>query len=145
MSRAIKKIRKQISRGAVTSKTSFWKRGSKIIAYLIVCCLNRRKDEFYTVIDLCHDERLAHTIYAHSTIRASIDAAQKSFPRTTFRKGIFFSHVPISKIYGREIQRDTIARILDSTKLANQYIPEKGSKSSLPFIVYIFVFFTCLF
>ncbi|XP_043281697.1 uncharacterized protein [Venturia canescens] len=84
------------------------------------------KEEFHTVIDLCHDNRRAHTIYAHATIQSTIDAAQKSFPRTSFRKGIFYSSIPIHKLYGRDVQRETIAQILGSWEMAKKYVPEKG-------------------
>lgn len=108
----------------------------------IILCVHsffrRRHEEFYRVIDLCHDDILGHTIYAHARIFAAIDAAQTSFPRTAFRKGRFFRGIDIQKVYGRDSQRETIGRILDSDQLADLYIPETGflPNYSLSFFLY---------
>ncbi|XP_034935246.1 uncharacterized protein [Chelonus insularis] len=88
---------------------------------------NNKNEEFYKIIDFCHNEQWSHTVYAHTQIPAVINAAARNVPYPGFVKGEFFQGIAISKIYTKRNQREVLGVILNNKSLAHHYIQSTGS------------------
>ena len=82
---------------------------------------------FGKTLDVCYLPTLSTTTWAHAVIPAAVDGKQVNGPTPSFKKGLYFKNVKISKVYSVSNQHKTFLSIFDNDeKLANQYLPEKG-------------------
>lgn len=88
---------------------------------------------FKKTMDVCFDEKLATTIWARSTVTASVeDGKQTGGGSPSFKKGVYFKNVKISNVYSTANQHETLMKIFENDeKLVNKYIPKKGKLNIL--------------
>ncbi|XP_077272944.1 salivary endonuclease-like [Temnothorax americanus] len=85
---------------------------------------------FIRTIELCRDEKTYTTYYTKFKMTKMIGSYQRSYPRPgKFLAGNFYSGIDVDYLYRFETQLDTLARILNSTKLA-----EERLKKSVQFL-----------
>uniref|UniRef100_A0A6M2DWU0 Putative alkaline nuclease n=1 Tax=Xenopsylla cheopis TaxID=163159 RepID=A0A6M2DWU0_XENCH len=72
------------------------------------------------LFDLCHDSDMAETLYSHHKMTAANAGYQHSVPRPNFIQDHF--DFPVDNAYKRKSQKEMIAQILNSTKLANELV-----------------------
>ncbi|XP_018306713.1 uncharacterized protein [Mycetomoellerius zeteki] len=85
---------------------------------------------FIRTIELCRDEKTYITYYTKFKMTKMIESYQRGYPRPSkFLAGKFYPGINIDHLYKFETQLNTLARILKSTKLA-----EERLKKSLQFL-----------
>nr|AKB95592.1 DNA/RNA non-specific endonuclease [Laodelphax striatellus] len=85
------------------------------------------KENFISLIDICFDENLLTANFSLYQASYRIAGRQHGFPRMNFIAGKFYGDVEIWKLYSRQKQRETLARILGSEDLASTYIKDDKS------------------
>ncbi|KAM0734737.1 hypothetical protein ACS0PU_011556 [Formica fusca] len=76
---------------------------------------------FIRTIELCRDDKTYTTYYTKFKMSKMIGSYQKSYPRPSrFLAGRFYPGIDIDYLYKFETQLNTLARILNSTELAQQ-------------------------
>ena len=88
------------------------------------------ESRFLKTMDICHDEKLGHTHYVHYLMSPANIAYQKSNPRPSFIQGSYYPGREVNVLYTINEQRKTVASILNSEKLAADYI-KNGSDQFL--------------
>ncbi|XP_026469685.1 uncharacterized protein LOC113373613 [Ctenocephalides felis] len=73
------------------------------------------------LFDLCHDRDMAETLYSHHKMTPANAGYQHSVPRPNFIQGKHYDF-SVDNAYKRKSQKSMIAKILNSTKLANQLV-----------------------
>ncbi|KAL6422401.1 hypothetical protein ACFW04_010617 [Cataglyphis niger] len=76
---------------------------------------------FIRTIELCRDDKTYTTYYTKFKMSKMIESYQKSYPRPSrFLAGRFYPGINIDNLYKFETQLNTLAKILNSTELAQQ-------------------------
>lgn len=81
---------------------------------------------YLKVFEICFDEVLERTHYVTHEFTPAYQKHQSNFPRPSFMSSGYFNGKPVDNLYTRVTQRKTVTQILNSTTLADKYIPETG-------------------
>ncbi|XP_011864503.1 PREDICTED: uncharacterized protein LOC105560214 [Vollenhovia emeryi] len=82
---------------------------------------------FIRTIELCRDEKTYRTYYTKFKMTKMIGSYQRSYPRPLrFLAGRFYPGIDIDHLYRFETQLDTLAVILNSTKLAGERLKKSS-------------------
>jgi hypothetical protein len=81
---------------------------------------------FLKVFTICFDPFAERTHYAKYKLTPAGVAAQQGFKRPKFWQGDFFPGKDVNKLYTRNVQRETIAEILDSEERADKLVKAEG-------------------
>lgn len=84
-------------------------------------------ERFIHMIDVCHDDKTANTLWTHYYQRPNNAMYQSGFPRIQFIQGNFYPGLSVNNLYTIAQQRRTIAKILGSDDLSWEMVPEKGN------------------
>lgn len=77
---------------------------------------------FVKTFEICFDETLERTHYVTHEFTPQYLKHQSNFPRPNFIYKGYFDGKNVENLYTRNTQRKTIAKILNSTKLAEKYV-----------------------
>uniref|UniRef100_A0A336MTT0 CSON006568 protein n=1 Tax=Culicoides sonorensis TaxID=179676 RepID=A0A336MTT0_CULSO len=77
---------------------------------------------FFKVYEICFDEVLERTHYVTHEFTPGYKWFQNPRPDVKFISTGFFNNTDVDKLYTRNVQRTTIAKILESEKYANFYV-----------------------
>jgi len=83
-------------------------------------------ERFVKVFEVCYDEEHERTHYVTHEFTPSYLNHQFNVPRPGWYYTGFYHGKNADKLYIRNVQRQTVAKILNSTSLAEKYIPEEG-------------------
>ncbi|KAF7994100.1 hypothetical protein HCN44_011369 [Aphidius gifuensis] len=86
----------------------------------------KSKHNYQSIIDFCHNAKIGHTVYAHTKIPAQIKNHQKGVARVEFKQDNFFKGISVRNVYRKTEQVKTIANIVGSMELAEDFIHDKG-------------------
>ena len=83
---------------------------------------------FIPLYDSCHDKNLALNYFTTNVIIGkSADADDKGHDRPTFSQADYYPGLAVNTLYSTATQTQTIAKILNSTALANDYINQNAN------------------
>jgi DNA/RNA non-specific endonuclease len=78
---------------------------------------------YIPLYEMCHDKAGAFNYFASSVIIGnSVDADDKTNGRPSFSTGGYYPGLEVNTLYTQVRQKETIAQIVGSTDLANQYV-----------------------
>lgn len=81
---------------------------------------------FLEVFSVCFDPKAERTHYAKYKLTPASVAAQQGFNRPKFSQGDLFPGKDVNNLYSRNVQRETMAEILDSEEWADKLVEAKG-------------------
>lgn len=79
---------------------------------------------FLKVFEICFDEALERTHFVTHEFTPAYYEYQHNFPRPSWYVTGYFQGKNVDNLYTRYVQRETLKKILNSTSLAEKYIPE---------------------
>ncbi|XP_063696032.1 uncharacterized protein LOC134827363 [Culicoides brevitarsis] len=79
---------------------------------------------FVKLYEICFDEVLERTYYVTHEFTPPYATHQSGFPRPSFISTGYFNGKKVDNLYTRKTQRQTVAKILKSTELAEKYIQD---------------------
>lgn len=80
------------------------------------------KGAWIPLMEICHDNELASTLWTHHRLTPQSQYFQHNVPRVSFIKGKFYRGINPNVAYTRNAQRKTIAKILGSWKIADDIV-----------------------
>ncbi|KAJ8667405.1 hypothetical protein QAD02_009068 [Eretmocerus hayati] len=86
--------------------------------------------EFVSVIDeLCHNETLGQTHWAHHTLGSSSRKRQRDLGQAaTFVKGPFYQNITVTPaLFSKDSQRARLLELIGEQALVDRYVPNNGS------------------